>query len=1186
MRIHSRRQASARPLHCLTIKEVQLKTKKIKQAAVSFVLCLVMIFPVNAETIAVTETEDIAVSEETAELPEEASEIEVVEITETEKEENISENALSGSAEEEEGENLGADPEKISGEWERIGNDSQMKPAGDGTEESPYVIDSVSGLIWLSYNTALGLAGSGNEFYVLDADLDYAGYTKTFGSWRPIGGKDPSGESSALRPFSGHFDGNGHTVRGISILPENGETVPLAGFFGVVAGGTVRNLVIEADTVTAREEAGILAARITGNAEIHNVTVSGHINAGVQESAKAAAAGGICGSAEGSGLTADGAVILENCTAENISLNVSGEESAAGGICGKASGAFLIDSSVTSDMNYGIRCRGAAGGICGIQENTCIYSSYIDGLVGGNGSKAVGGVTGEYVSGEIYVVQMDGEIASTNRALSHEGIIIGTRSSATSFVYGTDKGDEAGYLFYHESLRGKAVCGSGLPGDANGAPKAAETGFWTENELKYVITEGQRNFPCEDDRFFYEELEDGVRFLITGKMNRKFTADEYAKGLRFSIDHYAPGVSGSPVKGHLLSIPVISAGNSSDTDVAYFTAIAGNGSVFNKLMDKDSCRAVAPGTLVRVSSSSKNRPEENKYFQRTVDETVLPEKVRRPTYTSSGSGRTELFEMDYQDDGTYTFLMPDSDSEINIYYDLMASEIVTLPEREEFRITETRSGSRKSPDVTWTITDSRGNTLCNCVQRTNPGRGTSGEWQYLGQEDVTPVTIEAVFNHPSSDNRVLWSVDDSMMLDLSGTEPGYTETTARIRPQVTALNRWLFDLVSAAEIRQMNAGYATRIPDTVYERTAVLSASTEKNKSLDQTPVFAHCTIGISFRIIDNTVLYAEGVSLDRDELSFTVKRTVTGSRTNPKDSFEITGVRSVTATVEPEGADITSVTWELLGDAAADVKTQTEGEGYRNFLASLFFDGSSPETLPGWMKELYEEDSAKKKADPSAQMELSGRKTGRIRVTAVDRELGVHTDTCAVTVEYVTEDKTTAYSSAGGGGTSSASSGTSGSGTSAGMNIIKNANGLPSYVVSGQWRYVNGLWSFADHRNMLYTGRWAAVFNPYAVAPQPSFDWFRFDPAGNMVTGWFTDPDDGHTYYLWTVSDNTLGHMVTGYQYLDGNWYYFNEVSDGTRGALFCNGETPRGDRTDSSGRVLVNGNPCTDPGFFPSGS
>lgn len=82
-------------------------------------------------------------------------------------------------------------------------------------------------------------------------------------------------------------------------------------------------------------------------------------------------------------------------------------------------------------------------------------------------------------------------------------------------------------------------------------------------------------------------------------------------------------------------------------------------------------------------------------------------------------------------------------------------------------------------------------------------------------------------------------------------------------------------------------------------------------------------------------------------------------------------------------------------------------------------------------------------------------------------------------------------------------------------------------------------------------------------------YKWYRFDAAGYMSTGWYTDTD-GRKYYLNPVSDGTKGAMLTGWQFIDGFWYYFNPVSDGTQGALLVNTTTPDGYVVNANGQWI----------------
>lgn len=74
------------------------------------------------------------------------------------------------------------------------------------------------------------------------------------------------------------------------------------------------------------------------------------------------------------------------------------------------------------------------------------------------------------------------------------------------------------------------------------------------------------------------------------------------------------------------------------------------------------------------------------------------------------------------------------------------------------------------------------------------------------------------------------------------------------------------------------------------------------------------------------------------------------------------------------------------------------------------------------------------------------------------------------------------------------------------------------------------------------------------------------------MVTGWYDDTD-GNRYYLHTVSDGALGHMYTGWHWIDGNCYYFNEKSDGNRGALKRNTVASDGFMVNEKGQWIVDG-------------
>lgn len=234
----------------------------------------------------------------------------------------------------------------------------------------------------------------------------------------------------------------------------------------------------------------------------------------------------------------------------------------------------------------------------------------------------------------------------------------------------------------------------------------------------------------------------------------------------------------------------------------------------------------------------------------------------------------------------------------------------------------------------------------------------------------------------------------------------------------------------------------------------------------------------------------------------------------------------------------------------------------------------------PAWIQNLINTDNALWEADKSRKLESRGSHTEMIRVVSEDQTYGIISAECAVTVNFVTEDETVLYSSSGGSSGGSGGGGGGGGGTSSATGITAStmmtsvATGLPDYVVkggiwtqngSGQWLYAN------DHT---YTDEWAAIQNPYAniASGQPAFEWFRFDKASFMMTGWYQDTD-GNYYYLNPVSDGTLGGMVTGWHWIDGKCYYFQENSDGTKGALLKDTVTPDGYQVNELGEWMIDG-------------
>ncbi|MDO4809629.1 MAG: InlB B-repeat-containing protein [Eubacteriales bacterium] len=98
----------------------------------------------------------------------------------------------------------------------------------------------------------------------------------------------------------------------------------------------------------------------------------------------------------------------------------------------------------------------------------------------------------------------------------------------------------------------------------------------------------------------------------------------------------------------------------------------------------------------------------------------------------------------------------------------------------------------------------------------------------------------------------------------------------------------------------------------------------------------------------------------------------------------------------------------------------------------------------------------------------------------------------------------------------------------------------LNNPVKNGRWTQdANGVWNYTSSE--VFRNTWGYIANPYAQEGQHQADWFYFDQYGHMLTGW---------------------------QLINGKWYYLNPTKDGTLGACFIGpGKTPDGWEVDASG-------------------
>lgn len=123
-----------------------------------------------------------------------------------------------------------------------------------GVRQSPVIPDTpaepgiATGADLVAFAKAVNAGGSTSRWenasgeVVLLNDIDLSGLTE----WTPIGAGKATGTPSyntLVNPFSGVFNGQGHTISGIQwTFDAESETTHLHGLFGALKGATIKNL--------------------------------------------------------------------------------------------------------------------------------------------------------------------------------------------------------------------------------------------------------------------------------------------------------------------------------------------------------------------------------------------------------------------------------------------------------------------------------------------------------------------------------------------------------------------------------------------------------------------------------------------------------------------------------------------------------------------------------------------------------------------------------------------------------------------------------------------------------------------------------------------------------------------------------------------------------------------------------
>ncbi len=240
---------------------------------------------------------------------------------------------------------------------------------GEGTAESPYIINNAFDL------EAISDYADKNAFFALAKDISFKAEDFEFGGdfynegkgFTPVGTKD--------KPFNGTFDGNGHTVSGLTVAGAE-----LAGLFGYVSDAEISSVAFDKANITGSDFAAVIAAGAE-NSKIYDVTVDNSEVTAVETSGNAAA---IAAYAENTSVSDAeiSAVAVKACTAET-EYNTA----YAGAVCARAVDVDINDVKV--DGKCSVVSDGSAGGFTGYCENVKVSDSETFAAVSGLNASAV-----------------------------------------------------------------------------------------------------------------------------------------------------------------------------------------------------------------------------------------------------------------------------------------------------------------------------------------------------------------------------------------------------------------------------------------------------------------------------------------------------------------------------------------------------------------------------------------------------------------------------------------------------------------------------------------------------------------------------------------------------------------------------------------------------------------------------
>ncbi len=416
--------------------------------------------------------------------------------------------------------------------WQGYNNAPFEQPNGDGSASTPWEIATFSNLMWISTNSAVW----DDHFIQTDDIVAY--------STRDTLGISPIGSNS--NPFSGNYDGGGHTITGVVINKPNREYV---GLFAYAQNAHLEDIhLVDADVTGLRNVGGLVG--MCKNTDIHNCSTTGSVT--VPQNF----AGGLIGEIYA---TENHECNITSCFAD---METSAANNYAGGLAAILTSGILFseggDILISNCYTIGsVTAPEYTGGLIGCMPESSVDCGYVQvsnsfSATEVNGSSHRGGLVGYRSYGYIVSSFWDTEVSGMSSSDGGTGLTTAEMREISTYL-------DAGWDFMDEEDNGTDDIWGINPAENSGypflswqgyenTPEAYFTGSGTTEDPYLISNLLQLNHISNDDTFWDKHFVqvadidaadtqnwyDGAGFIPIGNNSHRFTGSYDGGG--YTID--------------------------------------------------------------------------------------------------------------------------------------------------------------------------------------------------------------------------------------------------------------------------------------------------------------------------------------------------------------------------------------------------------------------------------------------------------------------------------------------------------------------------------------------------------------------------------------------------------------------------------------------------------------------------